>query len=98
MLFRVFHNNVPNFMDPEPAEMDLLRQMFPYGFMEVATVETQDVGAVFQLTNHIDRNWTENPEVKSFATDHVRSTSVGDVIVDASGDRYLVKSIGLEKF
>jgi hypothetical protein len=40
---------------------------------------------VFALTNHIDYPWTENPEVIWHAADRsLRSTSVGDVIVDCN--------------
>lgn len=93
MTFTVWHRDVPTFMNLTPAEM----AAFPVGFSDVAVVETDDIGRVFQLTNHIDRPWWENPEVRVCVRTS-RSTSVGDVIVSATGERVAVASIGLDNF
>jgi hypothetical protein len=53
---------------------------------------------VFALTNHIDRPWTENPEVVWHTDAPVRSTSVGDVILsEESGRAWLVLPFGLQE-
>ena len=56
------------------------------------------LGQVFRLTNHIDRSWTDNPEVVWHPDAPVRSTSVGDVIVSLqSGQAWLVMPFGLQE-
>jgi len=82
---------------------------FPEGFTHTAQVETDHHGNVFQLTNHIESNWTENPGVTSLVGRHVRSSSVGDVIVLATAigvnpdgspkfRRFSIDSFGLREF
>ena len=57
-----------------------------YEFPKIAelTVDTDDLTEVldraFERTNTIDRDWTENEEVKVFESEFRRSTSVGDLI------------------
>lgn len=65
----------------------------------VATVEAPELGAVFQFTNHIDGNWTDNPEVVELfmLKDRTRSTSVGDLVSDELGDFYRVEGCGWSK-
>lgn len=47
-----------------------------------AEVATSDLDKAFELTNHIDHNWTENPNVTVINKGKlVRSTSVGDVLI-----------------
>ena len=41
-------------------------------------------GYAFQASQNIDTNWAEGQ----------RSTSIGDIIVDDCGDRYIVASVG----
>lgn len=62
----------------------------------VATVEASCLGEVFQLTNHIDSNWTENAEVIELFTpkDRTRSTSVGDIVSDENGHFHRVQPSG----
>jgi hypothetical protein len=73
---------------------DAVRDAWRLGEYElVAEVETDDLDAVFELTNHIDRNWTENARVTAKAA-RPRSTSVGDVLRDANGGFHVVASVG----
>jgi hypothetical protein len=66
-------------------------------FTHVADVEAP-LGQVFALTNHIDRPWTDNPEVVWHISTPVRSTSVGDVILSGeSGQAWLVMPAGLQE-
>jgi hypothetical protein len=70
-------------------------------YLRVAEVETprqqKPLDQVFERTNHVDTAWTDNPEVVWYATDRpLRSTSVGDVIVDASGRAWMVMPSGFK--
>jgi len=72
-----------------------LKPVFPDFYDKVATVECKDPEDVFRATNHIDSDWTKNPEViEIFKEGGVRSTSVGDVIVDADGKELYCDMIG----
>lgn len=67
-------------------------------FMElvkVADVEARSLNQVFELTNHIESDWTENEGVSAVPGRH-RSTSVGDVYLSGS-DFYCVAMMGLRK-
>jgi len=74
--FSVYHKKDPDFMEVPDAP-----DITEYDF--VALVDCEDVEDAFRLTNHIDRNWQENPEVVRTNPDMTsfRSTSVGDLIV-----------------
>jgi hypothetical protein len=62
----------------------------------VAEVETDSLGNVFGLTNHIDKSWQENEGVNAFVN-KARSTSVGDLVEDENGKLWMVASIGFEE-
>ena len=51
---------------------------------------TQVLDRAFERTNTIDRDWTENEEVRVFKSEFRRSTSVGDLIC-------VVHPVGVEK-
>jgi hypothetical protein len=76
MRFEVWHRDKPTFEDNDTRE---LACTFPHGFTKVAVVETQYVGQVFELTNHVSGPWQDNKEV--LESRPARSTSVGDVYV-----------------
>jgi len=89
-MFYVYHRIVPEFLTPTvPVN-------FPEGFERVAIVLTNDIEEAFKLTNHIDKEWWENPESLCFKES--RSTSVGDVLVSQDDKRYLCESIGWKTF
>ena len=69
---------------------------FPADHERVAVVECSDVDDAFRATNHIDRSWTENPEVVSLIGNRHRSTSVGDVVEELrpDGKKFLCASVG----
>ena len=72
--------------------------MFPNDYQLVATVVCDQMGRVFELTNHIDQPWTENPEVTVAAGVNprsLRSTSVGDVVAGPEG-AFVIAPIGLQ--
>lgn len=75
----VYHRKEFCWQRPVPA-------LNPEDLVAVATVEIPDGTPVgdaleicFEKTNHIDHDWTENPEVEALA-EKVRSTSVGDAV------------------
>ena len=55
-------------------------------------------GQVFALTNHVDHDWTDNPEVTWHDDGSpLRSTSVGDVIVSyETGQAWMVMPTGFQ--
>ena len=77
--FKVFHANHPNFGfgGKDPIFND-------QNYTHVATVECENLEHVFQVTNHIDHDWTTNKEVvwKKGTGANTRSTSCGDVVQD----------------
>lgn len=60
-----------------------------------AIVDTDTLGKAYDLTQNIDKLWTENKEVDCH-TDRPRSTMVGDVIIAPDGV-YVVASFGFDK-
>lgn len=80
------------------------RKNFPSGFVHVADIELEDKGMAslneaYSLTNSITRNWFENAGVsKKTALKQVRSTSVGDVLIDKNtGAAFMCDSTGWTK-
>ena len=65
----------------------------------VAVVETDNNDIAYQLTNHIDGDWTDNKQngITALPGSH-RSTSVGDIIEDTdTGAMYVVASMGFDR-
>lgn len=91
MKYKVYHRINPTFQPEYPVD-------FPNGFIDVAIVETEGgLEDVFRVTNHIDKAWWTNPEVKAHVPTS-RSTSVGDVVEDENGKRFLYNRIGWTEF
>jgi hypothetical protein len=72
-------------------------------------VEAPALGAVYAWTNHVDAPWWDNEDVTLVGAKDKRSTSVGDVVVEAlahSADergapvhrRWMVASVGFTAF
>jgi len=69
--FAVLHRINPDFSSRTEGKLKL-----------VAIVQAEDLEEVFEMTNHIDDDWTKNHGVvKSWGP--CRSTSVGDVVISA---------------
>lgn len=68
---------------------------WPDHYKKVAEVETDDLEHAWQQTNHIDRSWTDNEDVKAEPGPH-RSSMVGDVFV-AGDKRFMVMGTGFEE-
>lgn len=85
----VYHANATDFCGTCPCE-------FPREFTLVARIsECPTLGAAFELTNHINRAWWENPGVERVGPP-CRSTSVGDVVV-FEGVAYRCELVGWSK-
>ena len=69
---------------------------FPKDYKLVAQVDTESLDDAFQLTNHIESDWTANQGVQAVAGGQ-RSSSVGDIFILSSGEAHLVASIGFLK-
>ena len=78
MKFKVYHAINPTFGFGD-------RPKYPSDYKQVAIVEAEDIEEVFRITNHIDDNWENNPEVLEVIGNGHRSTSVGDIVVDENG-------------
>ena len=93
--YAVYHaNDLRAMIAPQPERWYTNRSRH---YTHVADV-LAPLAQVFRLTNHIDRSWTENPEVVWHTAAPVRSTSVGDVIVSLqSGQAWLVMPFGLQE-
>jgi hypothetical protein len=90
--YSVWHDDRPRFTTSRAA----LRR-FPLGFTRVATVEAKALDDVWELTNHVDRDWTTNAAVTLVAPGPHRSTSVGDVVVDPDGTAWMVAGVGFTR-
>ena len=90
MLFKIWHANHPRFGFGEQPK-------FPEAYTKIAHVEADSVADTFRITNHIDSDWLENPEVQWNISGGMRSTSVGDVVEDENGDFYRCENVGWEK-
>lgn len=84
---QLFHDKDPKFgFSDQP-------RTWPDDFDLVAQVDTDDLDAVFELTNHISDDWTKNPGVRAIAK-HPRSTSVGDVVVNSQENVFICLPVG----
>jgi hypothetical protein len=79
--FVVYHRREPTF------RTDDVHVFLRRDYEKVAEVECEEIGDVFRITNHIDEDWTTNPEV-IWSLKDVRSTSVGDVVRIDTGYGY----------
>ncbi len=87
MKYHVWHAKNPTFgFGVEPK--------FPEGYELVALITSESLNDTFRITNHIDKAWTSNPEVIDIYKNQPRSTSVGDVVVDANGNANRCESMG----
>ena len=88
MRYKVFHAIKPTFGVP-----GLPQPKFPEEFEKVAEVEALSKEQVFAKTNNIDTPWTKNEGVNA-VREKIRSTSVGDVIEDETGKKFITDMIG----
>jgi hypothetical protein len=90
MKYTVYHAKNPNFGFTEHPEFNEVN------FDKVAEVEAEQIDKAYCLTNHILKVWWKNAGVVCF--NQSRSTSVGDVMVDADGKKFRCEMVGWEEF
>jgi hypothetical protein len=94
---KVYHN--PNFLNYRGDHSDIVLPIQP-----IATVQTPDglpveqaLETAYWQTQHLDDadcGWWDHGDVML----HVRSTSVGDVLVDEQGNLFVVESTGFRPY
>lgn len=68
-------------------------------YQEMAVVDTTDLDRAYELTNNINRSWTENDGLTAFRKE-ARSTSIGDIMVLVDGTTvktFVVDSVGFKE-
>ena len=80
--------------DKRLPAIEAQKRSYPDDFVEVAECATEDLGEIFELTNHIDQEWWLNPGVIKTIDVPVRSTSVGDIVVLSNGAAFVCRSMG----
>ena len=65
---------------------------WPARYRHVADLQVPNLEAAYALTQHRERAWWRNPGVALH--EESRSTSVGDVLVDAAGAAWAVAPLG----
>jgi hypothetical protein len=77
----------------------IIKALLEGEYYAVAVVETDSKNLAFQLTNHVEDDWTANKQngITVLPGSH-RSTSNGDLMEDTeTGDIFVVASFGFEK-
>jgi len=84
MIMKVYHRDSL----PHPLDLNHCRNPgWPRLYTHVADVEASGLEEAFRLTNSLERPWWENEEITLKTEPPLRSTSVGDVIVDGGGPK-----------
>lgn len=89
-MIQVWHAINPTFgyaLGDRPAPV------WPDEYVKVAEVQTDDRDQAYMLTNHVDHPWYANPGVASWGAPKLRSTSMGDVLVQ-DGQAWICVEIG----
>ena len=92
MTFEVWHFSTPEllsegYLHPDRVIVRWLNNHEKY--RKVAEVEASDLDTVWGITQNKDDSWTKRPEIKWSKSHEIRSTSVGDVLVQ-NGKAWLV--------
>lgn len=90
MKFTVYHAKNPTFGMGDHPEFN------EENYEKVAEVDSDSLGEVFRITNHIEDAWWKNKEVL-WHKDGSRSTSVGDVVTDGAGFAFRCEMAGWSK-
>jgi hypothetical protein len=92
---QVFHN--PNFLQYDGNHAGItINEIVPTAIVNLPSLLPADkaLSFAFQATQHTAYSWWEHPHV----TVPLRSTSVGDVLINASGEKYVVENLGFQPF
>lgn len=92
-MIKVLHNSdfILAHLHPAEEQFHLLSNM-----ILVALVDTDDLEDAYRLTNHTGIDWWDQPNVIALVKS--RSTSVGDVLIDAEGQAHRVEAMGFSPF
>jgi hypothetical protein len=71
------------------------KPVWPEDYTLIARVKAMDVEHAYQLTNTIEHVWWESRLVVH--TQKARSTSMGDVIIDPDGKKWVCAQVGWEE-
>lgn len=106
MSIRVMHADEPTFRTINADHVrgkelvNFATTSFNWGhYQEVAVVDTLDLDRAYELTNNINRSWTENDGLTAFRKE-ARSTSIGDIMVLVDGTTiktFVVDSVGFKE-
>jgi hypothetical protein len=79
------------------ADQELVKKNWQDGrYTHVAVVATDDLDQAYELTNNIDKRWTDNVGVAPVDGHGKRSTDVGDVL-ELNGKFFVCASIGWDE-
>lgn len=92
--FELWHRIDVDFRDNGPRAAEVVAS-FPAGFAHVADVRAHAPEEVWAKTQNIDSDWLLGPDVTPRVVQKgCRSTSVGDIVVDADGRLWSVERVG----
>ena len=91
---RIYHN--PDFLAYRGNHDHIILPDNPIATIKLPDMPTSEYAlqTTYHLSQHLESPWWMNPEAQL----HVRSTSVGDVLVDETDNRFVVESLGFEPF
>jgi hypothetical protein len=93
MKFKVYHDIHPSFGRNQAPAFNAVNYE-KVADLDITGRKRCDIEEAYVDTNHITCDWTTNKSVVWHKADKLRSTSVGDVIVDESGDGFLCEPTG----
>jgi hypothetical protein len=93
-IIRIYHN--PNFLDYQGDHAAIVLPHAPIASVTLPADISPDqaLSWSFGRTQHLEHHWWSNRGVLL----HVRSTSVGDVLENADGRRFVVESAGFQPY
>jgi hypothetical protein len=90
-IYKVYHNSCANFHPSWQWGEELMPDLKKLALIALVNCDTLE--DAFWCTNHIERNWLENPNV--FPADiKARSSMAGDVVEDPDGRMWVVAAAG----
>jgi len=93
--YEIYHADARVFRNTLLGEYDDIDPQKDYSC--VARITAQNVDDAYRLSNSIDHYWGDNPEVLITFRSALRSTSVGDIIVDPEGVKHRVARMGFTR-
>ena len=104
MIFLVYHFDMSKYSfdsrelwteynEEEGSRKDSDGPNFPEDYDVVAAIEADSIDEVFEKTNSIENHWSGNPGVIPIKKE-CRSTSLGDIVVNKAGKKFLCAYIG----